>query len=222
MDAQPQLHFVGTEAIRGWLAGQRAHRQPHSHGPDGARHVLSLSRHLVQRAAGGSGCPCNLVDESGSRKATTTGCTPLIQGAVFPNNDHAHVVPFCTSLLCRKPKVDAVAGVVLHDQQAAGGAGHHAQCREDLGYARGGEHTPGSHCRQHPCPNVSGMCRLMARSSAAQQGHLCRFDLLVVTPNQCIHSLQSCHTGMKGQYPLKHLLNKVRGVVNETLRHGAD
>ena len=52
--------------------------------------------------------------------------------------------------------------------------------------------------------------------------YLCRFDLLVVTPNQCIHSLQSCHTGMKGQYPLKHLLNKVRGVVNETLRHGAD
>ena len=40
--------------------------------------------------------------------------------------------------------------------------------------------THGSADWTHTCPNVSGMCRLMARSSAAQQGHLYATDDMTV------------------------------------------
>lgn len=65
--------------------------------------------------------PGYLVYEDGATQAPPPSLTGLVEGAVLCNYHHVNSDAVVTGLLCSQSKVEAVAGVVLHDDKHSGG-----------------------------------------------------------------------------------------------------
>lgn len=66
--------------------------------------------------------PIYLVYEDGATQAPPTGLTGLVEGAVLCHYHHVNNDAVVTGLLCSQSKVEAVTGVVLHDDKHSGGS----------------------------------------------------------------------------------------------------
>ena len=62
-----------------------------------------------------------LVYEDGSTQSSPSRLTGLVEGAVVGNYHHVDVNAMVTGLLSSQSEVEAVAGVVLHDEEGARG-----------------------------------------------------------------------------------------------------
>lgn len=79
-----------------------------------------MSGSTVQNLMHNHGEVACLVYEDGATQASPPGLTGLVEGAVVCNNDHVDVDALVTGLLRSKAEVEAVAGVVLHDEKYSG------------------------------------------------------------------------------------------------------
>lgn len=60
--------------------------------------------------------------EDGATQASPAGLTGLVKGAVLGNYHHVNGDAVVTALLRSQAKVEAVAGVVLHNEEDSGGS----------------------------------------------------------------------------------------------------
>lgn len=60
--------------------------------------------------------------EDGATQASPPGLTGLVEGAVLGNYHHVNGDAVVTGLLCSQSEVEAVTGVVLHDEKDSGGS----------------------------------------------------------------------------------------------------
>ena len=60
--------------------------------------------------------------EDGATQASPAGLTGLVKGAVLGNYHHVNSDAMVTGLFCSQSKVEAVAGVVLHNEKDSGGS----------------------------------------------------------------------------------------------------
>lgn len=58
-----------------------------------------------------------LVDEDGATQASSTSLTWALKGAVLGDDHHVSSHAAIAGLLCRQSKVEAVAGVVFHNEE---------------------------------------------------------------------------------------------------------
>lgn len=69
-------------------------------------------------------CPAvvYLVHKDGATQAPPPGLTGPVKGAVLGNDHHVDGDATVSGLLCGQAEVEAVAGVVLHDEEDAAGS----------------------------------------------------------------------------------------------------
>lgn len=55
--------------------------------------------------------------KNGATQAPPPGLTGAVEGAILSNYHHVHSDAMVTGLFCSQSKVEAIAGVVLHDEE---------------------------------------------------------------------------------------------------------
>ena len=106
------------------------------------------------------------------------------QGDVVGDDHHLDRDALGPGHLGGQAEVEAVAGVVLDDQQAARRAGDGADGGQDgVGGGRG-EDVAGDRGREHAAADVAGVGRLVPAAAAGDQGHPAASGLLGVVADQ--------------------------------------
>ena len=145
VDAQAQLDLVSPSVKPGWpAAGTVQGRQGDAHRPDrsgrraGLGGDLGQARPRLGRRAG------DLVDEDRPGQAATAGVCSAIAGQrhVVGDDHDLDRNPLGPRQLGGQAEVEAVAGVVLDDQERPGGPGDGPDRGEHGVGARRGEHVP--------------------------------------------------------------------------------
>ena len=127
------------------------------------------------------------------------------QGDVVGDDDHLDRDALGPGHLGGQAEVQAVAGVVLDDQQAARRAGDGADGGQDGVGGWGGEDVAGDRGREHAAADVAGVGRLVAAAAAGDQGHPAAPGLLGVGADQDVVAGQPAKPGEGGGQPLDHL-----------------
>lgn len=91
------------------------------------------------------------------------------QGDIVSHHHHLHRDPLGARDLGREAEVEAVAGVVFHDQQHAGRAGDGTDGIQHGVGGRRGEYFAGHGRAEHAGANVTAVCRLMAGAATRNQ-----------------------------------------------------
>ena len=197
VDAQAQLDLVAGQLEAG-PAGRRhgAGRQRHAHGADGrggGPGLLGDGAQVGPRLGRGAG---DLVDQDRPGQPPAAGVVGRVgQGGVVGDDRHLDRDTLGPGHLGGQAEVEAVARVVLDDQQAARRAGDGADGGQDGVGTRGGEDVAGDGGREHAAADVAGVGRLVPAAAARDEGHPAASRLLGVVADQDMVAAQLAKPG---------------------------
>ncbi|GMB80062.1 hypothetical protein NN6n1_08440 [Shinella zoogloeoides] len=170
MDAEAELR-LGLGNAR--LARRARHPAGAERQADGARRRRDppcRRRNAFEIGPAFSQCPGDLVDEE--RAGDAARLRQVRQGDVVVDDDHGDVEPLRPRPLGGEAEVQAVAGIVFDDQQAAGRSRHGKDAGQHRIDARRGKDIAADRGRQHAAPDEARMGRLVARAATGDDRHL--------------------------------------------------
>nr|AAK71500.1 putative transcription regulator pTR [Halopseudomonas xiamenensis] len=165
----------------------------------------------------------DLVDQQGARE--TARLRRIGQGNIVADDDHRDLQAFPLRILGGEAEVEAVPGVILDHQQAAGRPADVADGGQHGVHAGRGEHAAGDDARQHAVADEAGVGRLMPRPAAGEDRDL-MLPMLVARPVAAYQNADAAGglgDAQRGEMAdgVQNVVDHARGIVEEVLHERA-